>query len=415
MEDKKERTYEQLALEIQVQTMDTNTYVFKSHNLIESGYNFTLNEQRLTYLATKKLKPRYIKSDIKPSEITTLFGHEKFKDLRIYVNEFKEEFNLSSNNLYKVLEDTAKSLKKKELKYLQDDGTFVEKNWVVTSKYNSKEKFVELTFHADLILDLLVIKGKFGKMEYNASKTFTTSYAFRVYELLQNYSYRGNRRFELEDFRYKLGIYDDTKYTKYSEFKRNVLTPSLESINNNTNLNISLKEIRYGKKVGAIEFIISQKATPLNNIEEEVDVVDASQVINMEEILGCKLSAGQVVELTDLAIASIKKDKINMSFYDYIKYEVERVIEYGKTTTIHNYYGAVKTAIAEYWKEGIIIPKNYTFNNFEGRPEAKDEKHMQSVEHRLLGWDKSESEEEIAIDVEDNESVASKLLKKIQK
>ena len=128
MDDKKERTYEQLALEIQVQTMDTNTYVFKSHNLIESGYNFTLNEQRLTYLATKKLKPRYIKSNIKPSEIKTLFGHETFKDLRIYVNEFKEEFNLSSNNLYKVLSDTASSLKKKELNYLQDDGTFVEKS-----------------------------------------------------------------------------------------------------------------------------------------------------------------------------------------------------------------------------------------------------------------------------------------------
>jgi plasmid replication initiation protein len=186
--------------------MDTNTYVFKSHNLIESGYNFTLNEQRLTYLATKKLKPRYIKSNIKPSEIKTLFGHETFKDLRIYVNEFKEEFNLSSNNLYKVLEDTASSLKKKELNYLQDDGTFVEKSWVITSKYNSEEKFIELTFHPDLILDLLVIKGKFGKLEYNATKTFKTSYAFRIYELLQNYAYRGNRRFELEDLRYKLGI-----------------------------------------------------------------------------------------------------------------------------------------------------------------------------------------------------------------
>jgi plasmid replication initiation protein len=413
MEDTKERTYEQLALEIQVQTMDTNTYVFKSHNLIESGYNFTLNEQRLTYLATKKLKPRYIKSKIKPSEIKTLFGHEEFKDLRIYVNEFKEEFNLSSNNLYRVLEDTAKSLKKKELNYLQDDGTFVEKSWVITSKYNPEGKYVDLTFHPDLILDLLVIKGKFGKMEYNSTKTFNTSYAFRVYELLQNYAYRGNRRFELEDFRYKLGIYDDAKYTKYSEFKRNVLTPSLESINNNTNLNISLKEIRYGRKVGAIEFIISQITTQLNDIEDDIDVIDASQVANMEGILGCKLTAGQVAELTDLAISAIRENKINMSFYDYIKYEVNRVHDYAKTTTIKNYYGTVKTAIEEYWIENISLPKSNMFNNFDGRPEAKDEKHMKGVEEKLLGWDKSEEKEEIAIDVESSSTV-SDLLKEMQ-
>lgn len=413
--EEKERTYEQLELEIQVQTMDTNTYVFKSHNLIESGYNFTLNEQRLTYLATKKLKPRYIKSKIKPSEIKTLFGHEEFKDLRIYVNEFKEEFNLSSNNLYKVLEETAKSLKKKELNYLQDDGVFVEKSWVITSKYNPEGKYVDLTFHPDLILDLLVIKGKFGKMEYNATKTFNTSYAFRVYELLQNYAYRGNRRFELEDFRYKLGIYDDNKYVKYSEFKRNVLNPSLESINANTNLCISLKEIRYGRKVGAIEFFISQKTTQLIEIEDNNDIIDASQVFNMESILECKLSAGQVAELTDLAISSIRENKINMNFYDYIKYEVERVHDYAKTTTIKNYYGTVKTAIEEYWIENISLPKSNTFNNFEGRPEAKDEKHMQSVEHRLLGWDKNESEEEIVVDIEDHNSVVSNLLKEIQK
>ena len=112
MGDKNEvNEFEQMKLEIQ--PMDTDTYVFKSHNLIESGYNFTLNEQRLTYLASKKLKPRYIKSNIKPSQMKTLFGNETFKDLRIYVNEFRDAFDLKSNNMYKVLADTAHSLKKR--------------------------------------------------------------------------------------------------------------------------------------------------------------------------------------------------------------------------------------------------------------------------------------------------------------
>lgn len=380
--------YEQIELDIQ--PMETDTYVFKSHNLIESGYNFTLNEQRLTYLASKKLKPRYIKSNIKPSQMTTLFANETFKDLKIHVNEFKEAFHLNSNNLYKVLEETTKSLKRKVIQYLQDDGTFVEKSWVITSKYNEKGKYVELTFHPDLIFDLLVLKGRFGKMEYNAVTTFKTSYAFRIYELLQNYAYKGVRRFELEDLRYKLGIYDDTKYSKYAEFKRNVLNPSIDSINESTSLDIKLNEIRYGRKIGAIEFIISQKATSLIETYDIQDPIDLSQVKEMEKRVGIKLTSKQVSELEEITIKSIKENKIDMGFYEYIEYEVERVKDYSKTTEIKNLYGCLKTALKEYWQENKLIPKSNTFNNFEPRKYDYDD-----LEKKLLGWDK---EDEVALD-----------------
>lgn len=404
--ENEEKVYEQLALNIQ--SMETDTYVYKSHNLIESGYNFTLNEQRLTYLASKKLKPRYIKSNIKPSQMKTFLANETFKDLRIYVNEFKDAFDLKSNNLYKVLADTAHSLKQKNIQYLQDDGVFVEKSWVITSKYNPEGKYVDLTFHPDLILDLLVIKGRFGKMEYNATKKFTTSYAFRIYELLQNYAYRGFRRFELEDLRYKLGIYDDNKYKQFSDFKKYVLNPSIESINESTSLDINFKELRYGRKVGAIEFYISQKTLTSQKIDDDIDMVDPSQVEEMEKRVGCKLTAGTVASITNIAIESIKEHKIDMSFYQYIEYEMERVREYAKQTTIRNVVSCLKSALRENWGEENPIPKNSEFNNFEARDMYSDKEQMKSVEHKLLGWDKNE---ELAIDDELSNSVLELLEK----
>ncbi|WP_252251372.1 replication initiation protein [Clostridium sp. VAP52] len=360
-----EKDKEQLQFELKLMD-DTDTYVFKSHNLIESGYNFTLNEQRLTYLASKKLKPRYIKSNIKPSQMKTFLANETFKDLRIYVSEFKEAFGLKSNNLYKVLADTAHSLKQKNIQYLQDDGIFVEKSWVITSKYNAEGKYVDLTFHPDLILDLLIIKGRFGKMEYNATKSFKTSYAFRIYELLQNYAFKGARRFELEDLRYKLGIYDDNKYKQFSDFKKYVLTPSVDSINESTNLEISFEEKRYGRKVGAISFLISQK-TLISEKHDDIETIDKSQVDEMEKRVGCKLSAGTVAKLTNIAIESIKNFNIDMGFYQYIEYEMDRVKEYASKTTVKNPVACLKTALIEYWKEGESIPKSSGFNNFEGR------------------------------------------------
>lgn len=377
--ENEQKVYEQLALNIQ--PMDTDTYVYKSHNLIESGYNFTLNEQRLTYLASKKLKPRYIKSNIKPSQMQTFLANETFKDLRIYVNEFKEAFDLKSNNMYKVLADTAHSLKQKNIQYLQDDGVFVEKSWVITSKYNPEGKYVDLTFHPDLILDLLVIKGRFGRMEYNATKKFTTSYAFRIYELLQNYAYRGYRKFELEDIRYKLGIYDDNKYKQFSDFKKYVLTPSIESINQSTSLDISFKELRYSRKVGAIEFYISQKTLISQKNDDDIDVVDQSQVEEMEKRVGCKLTAGTVASLTNIAIESIKEHKIDMSFYQYIEYEMERVKEYSKQTTVRNVVSCLKSALRENWGEENSILKNSEFNNFNGRQYNFD-----ALEEMALGY-----------------------------
>ncbi|HBJ1650354.1 TPA: replication initiation protein [Clostridium botulinum] len=383
-----EKNKEQLQFELKLMD-DTDTYVFKSHNLIESGYNFTLNEQRLTYLASKKLKPRYIKSNIKPSQMKTFLANETFKDLRIYVSEFKEAFGLKSNNLYKVLADTAHSLKQKNIQYLQDDGVFVEKSWVITSKYNEEGKYIDLTFHPDLILDLLIIKGRFGKMEYNATKSFKTSYAFRIYELLQNYAFKGARRFELEDLRYKLGIYEDNKYKQFSDFKKNVLIPSVDSINASTNLEISFEEQRYGRKVGAISFLISQKAL-ISEKHDDIETIDKSQVEEMEKRVGCKLSAGTVAKLTNIAIESIKNFNIDMGFYQYIEYEMDRVKEYALKTTVKNPVACLKTALIEYWKEGESIPKSSGFNNFESRKIYNDEVAMDSLEKKLLGWDKDE-------------------------
>ncbi|WP_252241645.1 replication initiation protein [Clostridium sp. ZBS18] len=374
-----EKDKEQLQFELKLMD-DTDTYVFKSHNLIESGYNFTLNEQRLTYLASKKLKPRYIKSNIKPSQMKTFLANETFKDLRIYVSEFKEAFGLKSNNLYRVLADTAHSLKQKNIQYLQDDGIFVEKSWVITSKYNAEGKYVDLTFHPDLILDLLIIKGRFGKMEYNATKSFKTSYAFRIYELLQNYAFKGARRFELEDLRYKLGIYDDNKYKQFSDFKKYVLTPSVDSINESTNLEISFEEKRYGRKVGAISFLISQK-TLISEKHDDIETIDKSQVDEMEKRVGCKLSAGTVAKLTNIAIESIKNFNIDMGFYQYIEYEMDRVKEYASKTTVKNPVACLKTALIEYWKEGKSIPKSSGFNNFEGR-----DYNYETLEEVALGY-----------------------------
>lgn len=374
---------EQIKFDLKVMD-DTDSFVFKSHNLIESGYNLTLNEQRLLYLASKKIKPRYIKSNLKPSEMTTLLAHITFKDLKIHVNEFKKEFNLNSNNLYSVLKDTSNKLYERSIQYLQDNGVFTKKRWVTTCKYNQAERYIELTFHPDLILDLLIIKGRFGKMEYNATKSFKTTYAFRIYELLQNYAYKGTREFELSDLRYKLGIYDDNKYKQFGDFKKYVLNNSIKSINESTNLNVSYKENRRGRKIGTIEFSISQKTLIQDDIIVDNEEIDISQVKKMENIIGIELSAGLVEKLTNIIIDSIRNNKIDMGFYEYLEYEMNIVNKYSQNKEV-NILACLQSALKEYWQETPMQKQNTNkFINFEPR-----EYDYNDLEWKLLGWDKN--------------------------
>lgn len=365
--------------QLEFNLLENDKYIYKSNNLIESSYNLSLNEQRLIFMAIRKLKPIYVKSDIKPSQLKTYAATREFGDLRIYANEFKKEFELTGNSHYERLAKIADTLFENRIQYLQDDGTFVKKRWVITCSYNKAEKYITLTFHPDLILDLLVFKSRFGELRYDSSKKFKTNYAFRTYEILKNAAYKGFRRMEVSDYRHKLAIYDDEKYSKFSELDRNVIKPSIKTINEETDITVSYKPVRYGRKVGAIEFTIEKKSNVKMIGSYEEEYVEPSHYANIKEIIGMEITSGQVSTITNSVIEAIRKHKIDTTVYDYIKEKVKVVNEYGKTNTIHNYIGTLLTAIDGNWisKER---QKKLKFNNFEGREYNHD-----AIEEMALG------------------------------
>lgn len=372
--------------QIQFQIIDNNKYIYKSNNLIESSYNLSINEQRLIYMGVKKLKPIYVKSKLKPSQLKTFAATQEFGDLRIYVNEFKKEFDLNGNSLYERLAEVAHTLFNNKIQYLEEDGTFVEKRWVITCKYNEKGKYISLTFHPELILDLLIFKSRYGEIQYDVSKSFKNTYSFRIYELLKNYSYKKSRKIELNDFRHKLGIYDDSKYSSFAELKRNVIDPSIKAINETSDITVEFEPVRYGRKVGALNFNIE-----INNKEnlliDDDDILDKSHLQNVCEIVGKELTSGQVNMITNEIIKVIREEKIDMTVYEYLESKIKIIKEYSKNKEIDNYIGMVIKSIKENWVENIELEKGVNpkgFNNFEGRQYTDDE--YQSIEEQLLGW-----------------------------
>lgn len=372
--------------QIEFDYMDNEKYIYKSNNLVESSYSLSLNAQRLIYMGAKKLKPIFIKSNIKPSQLKSFLATKTFGDLKIYVTEFKNEFNIKGNYLYDTFVDVAKELWNSKIQYMSNDGKIIEKRWVITCEYDPKNCCISLTFHPDLILDLLVFKNKYNKIQHNATKALKNSDQIRTYELLKRYVKRGVRRFELEDYRYKLA-YDDDIYPEYSKLKQRKIKPTIKAINENTDIEIyDFKEIRYGRKVGAIEFYIrDNKEAQLEENEELIDdSIDPSHVENVNRIVGKNLSAGMVSKITNISLNSIKDNHVDMTVYEYIEDKVKAVKNYAQNNTIRNYMSVFLAALRENWDSEIITIQNQLWS---GEQREYSDEYMDDLERKLLGWD----------------------------
>lgn len=372
--------------QIEFDYMDNEKYIYKSNNLVESSYSLSLNAQRLIYMGAKKLKPIFIKSNIKPSQLKSFLATKTFGDLKIYVTEFKNEFNIKGNYLYDTFVDVAKELWNSKIQYMSNDGKIIEKRWVITCEYDPKNCCISLTFHPDLILDLLVFKNKYNKIQHNATKALKNSDQIRTYELLKRYVKRGVRRFELEDYRYKLA-YDDDIYPEYSKLKQRKIKPTIKAINENTDIEIyDFKEIRYGRKVGAIEFYIrDNKEAQLEENEELIDdSIDPSHVENVNRIVGKNLSAGMVSKITNISLNSIKDNHVDMTVYEYIEDKVKAVKNYAQNNTIRNYMSVFLAALRENWDSEIITIQNQLWS---GEQRNYSDEYMDDLERKLLGWD----------------------------
>ena len=84
-----------------------------------------------------------------------------------------------------------------------------------------------------------------------------STYGIRLYELLKSYSNLKTKRFSLDELRERLDA-DTASYKKnYGLFKKYVLEPALKDIEY-SDLRVSYIEIKEGRKVIAVDFVISQ-------------------------------------------------------------------------------------------------------------------------------------------------------------
>ena len=233
----KEKNDTRLSVQKAENNMPQNISVTQSNNLIEAHYS-----ANLTTLAHKVAK--LIIGYINPNEPR--------ETLKITISISKLKFYLgwsqgtAWNRFYNDLKDIAKRLNKEPIEIPFENGKVLNAFFLSSYLLDIPNGEITFTVSPDLVPHLTALKGNFTSYELKYIPRLTSAYAIRLYEFFNQYKKLGHRKFDVEDFKRKVGA--PQSYT-YNDLKKRVIVPAQIQLRENTNVAFKFEEIKTGRSV----------------------------------------------------------------------------------------------------------------------------------------------------------------------
>ncbi|HEO1775392.1 TPA: replication initiation protein, partial [Acinetobacter baumannii] len=227
--------------------------VVKDNALINASYNLDLAEQRLILLAILEARESNTPSD---------------RDLTIHAESYINHFNVHRNTAYKVLKDACKNLFERRFSYqkLTAKGNLenVMSRWVQRVSYVENEALVRIRFSDDVVPLITNLEKHFTSYELEQVSSLTSAYAIRLYELLIAWRSTGKvSMLETKELRSRLGVLD-TEHQRMESFKRRVLEPAIQQINDHTDIKAEYEQHKRGRSIIGFSFRFKQKQQTKN-------------------------------------------------------------------------------------------------------------------------------------------------------
>lgn len=228
-----------------------NGLVVKDNALINASYNLELTEQRLIMLAIMNARES---------------GHGITADskLEIHASDYAKLFNVSIDASYKALREAVNNLFNRQFSYTAEYKKtgkvgIVRSRWVSRIFYVDDLALLEITFAPDVVPLITRLEEHFTSYQAKQVAHLTSKYATRLYELLISWREVGKvPQIEIGEFRNRLGLLDD-EYTAMHNFKKRVLEPSIQQINEHTDITVTYEQHKKGRVISGFSFKLKQK------------------------------------------------------------------------------------------------------------------------------------------------------------
>lgn len=241
-------------------------------NIEDNKNNVIVKHQELVRTARYRLSELGIKvvsvliSMIKVSD-------EAFKEYAIKVNDFKELIGSDSKKTYEYVDVMTDELMKKPFKI--GDEKF---NWVYYARYHKGDNYVTLKIAPELKPYLLELQGKF--LQYNIANILPlkSGYVIRLYELCKDHyveatRYKKNKKsvqFELKIERMRELFEIPASYQYSSHIKKHIIDKAVQQFKDKTDIQISYKEQKIGRKVDRIIITVKENNKGSNDYLNDI-------------------------------------------------------------------------------------------------------------------------------------------------
>lgn len=231
--------------------------VIQHNDVVEARYKLSLEEQRLMKILISML-------DRNDEEGKTYF---------IRVADIAELLDLKGEHIYHTVKRITARLIKQVL-FIKRGENELQVSWLSSAEY-LKGGIVELEISKKLRPYLLQLNEYFTKYQLRQIAKLKSVFSIRIYELCKSHQYQGSFVIEVYAMKRMFGI--EEKYKLYGDFKRKVLIVAKEEIAQSTDILIDFREIKDGKKVVSLEFVIKEQEQPQfedSELDPETDVIN---------------------------------------------------------------------------------------------------------------------------------------------
>ena len=220
------------------------------NRMIEAWNSMNIDEKRIFVLASPLVRLANVSEQ-------TCFS--------ITAKDYADACAISVSSAYHQLKDAADALRGRYFSYINTKGKRVSVHWVIRIEYSE----AEISFYfPDEVLYMLSIFNKdnpYTKFSIETALSLRGAHALHFYQLLKQHELIGYREFSIEDFRKTFEL--QNKYKLFNNLRVRVIEPSIDEINQKTDLKITYTPVNKGRKIIGLRFSITNKNK--NNIAEK--------------------------------------------------------------------------------------------------------------------------------------------------
>jgi len=215
-----------------------NLSVTKSNSLVDASYRLNVQAQKLVLACLGKVDPR---SEI-PKEMT--LTAQEYSDLMGITNARRDVYKAADSLFDAVI-------------ILKDENEEVKIRWIQKGVKKLKgDGAVVITWTDEVLKYISQLQSRFTTYKLRNIASLQSSHSIRLYELLQRFNDKNYRVITIDDFRSALGLGD--KYPEFKILNRAVIKPSIDELNQRSDLVIEYDTIKKGRTVTALAFTFKQ-------------------------------------------------------------------------------------------------------------------------------------------------------------